>query len=73
MSDTEVPSLVFVPGRWTVGLHDGQQVSIRADGYGTRDDSIVFSVLIHGEPKSEFDVAVFPASSVSSIEGGPDV
>lgn len=72
MDSQTPPSLLFVPGRWTVLLENDLSVQVRADGYSETDDVIQFVVLVAGDPNWELEIVRFPRSLVRSIEGGPE-
>jgi hypothetical protein len=70
MSVESGPSLTFNPTWWEVVLVDGSQMSIRADGASEEGDSLVFTVLVDGDPRTELEMVRVPLAAVENWAGG---
>jgi len=64
-------TLAFEPGSWTIELHDGSTIEVRADSFAQEGDTYEFSLFIDGQPMTMFKCLSIPGSLVKNVEGGP--
>jgi hypothetical protein len=69
-SGVEHPRLALDLGEWTVRLHSGDQIELRAHAFVEDETDVVFSVLLDGDPAYYVDVFRIPRSLVANIVGG---
>jgi hypothetical protein len=64
------PRLAFEPTWWSVTLHNGLVIDLRADAAEENESDLVFSVFIEGKPLVEFELIRIPRAAVVNWEGG---
>jgi hypothetical protein len=55
---------------WEVTLLDGTVIRLRAHGYEKEEEFCIFSILMHGSPRFEVEVARFPRVVIDKVRGG---